>query len=367
MKTLNHKHIVKLYDVFYDEYYAYLIMEYSHCGDLSKYLKGRPLKEKYAQKFAIQLSNAMKYLIKRNIIHRDIKPQNILVFNKNTIKLTDFGFARYFDKTTLVETLCGSPLYMSPEIIKYKKYSHKADLWSIGVIFYELLTGRPPYNAKTHYELQKKIENNPIYLPKILPLSSECTDLIHKLLQKDSNKRISWDNFFNHNWLNLKKSNIITVLSASNQSCVFTNLKTDDIKNERKLSNSFCDPNNLEEICNIQDNNNSSIQTLDDISDTVLIKTTENYINIKNKLRTDYISNCKIVNEMFTKPICNSPNNNTGFIVVNPVENINLAEPIVRGSKNDPNARTIFSGLFGYMNRSVNYVKTYLKHIPNSD
>ena len=372
MKTLNHKHIVKLYDVFYDEYYAYLIMEYSHCGDLSKYLKGRPLKEKYAQKFAIQLSDAMKYLIKRNIIHRDIKPQNILVFNKNTIKLTDFGFARYFDKTTLVETLCGSPLYMSPEIIKYKKYSHKADLWSIGVIFYELLTGRPPYNAKTHYELAKKIENNPIYLPKILPLSSECTDLIHKLLQKDSNKRISWDNFFNHNWLNLKKSNIITVLSASNQSCVFINLKTDDIKNERKLSNSFCNPNNLEnleEICNIQDrlNDNSSIQTFDDMDDTVLIKTTENYINIKNKLRTDYVSNCKIENEMFTNPICNSPNKNNGFIVVDPVETINLSEPIVKESKNDPNARTIFSGLFGYMNRSVNYVKTYLKHIPNSD
>jgi len=367
MKTLNHKHIVKLYDVFYDEYYAYLIMEYSHCGDLSKYLKGRPLKEKYAQKFAIQLSDAMKYLIKRNIIHRDIKPQNILVFNKNTIKLTDFGFARYFDKTTLVETLCGSPLYMSPEIIKYKKYSHKADLWSIGVIFYELLTGRPPYNAKTHYELQKKIENNPIYLPKILPLSSECTDLIHKLLQKDSNKRISWDNFFSHDWLNFRQNNITNVLSLSNQSCVFTNFRNNEIQDERKLSNSFCDPNNLEEICTIQDNNDSSIQTLDDINDTVLIKTTENYINIKTKLRNDYISNCKIVNEMFTKPICNSPNKNTGFIVVDPVENINLAEPIVKGSKNDPNARTIFSGLFGYMNRSVNYVKTYLKHIPNSD
>ena len=103
------------------------------------------------------------------------------------------------------------------------------------------------------------------------------------------------------------------------------------------------------------------------MDDTVLIKTTENYINIKNKLRTDYVSNCKIVNEMFTKPICNSPNINTGFIVVDPVETINLVEPIVKESKNDPNARTIFSGLFGYMNRSVNYVKTYLKHIPNSD
>jgi len=366
MKTLDHQYIVKLYDVFYDEYYAYLIMEYSHCGDLSKYLKGRPLKEKYAKKFAIQLSCAMKYLIERNIIHRDIKPQNILVFNKTTIKLTDFGFARYFDESTMVETLCGSPLYMSPEIIKYKKYSHKADLWSIGVIFYELLTGRPPYNAKTHYELAKKIENNPIFLPKILPLSSACTDLIHNLLQKDSNKRISWNDFFNHEWLKTKEKNLTNTINIIN-SCesVFNNFKDQDEKN---LSNSFCVPNNLENIGQLENelDNNSTIKNYEDINNTVLIKTTKNYINVKNKLRTNYITNCKIVNEMFTNRISNSPDKINGFIVVEPPQNLNLVDPIIKGNKTDPNARTIFSGLFGYMNRSVNYVKTYLKHIPNS-
>ena len=369
MKTLNHQYIVKLYDIFYDEYYAYLIMEYSHCGDLSKYLKGRPLKEKYAKKFAIQLSSAMKYLIERNIIHRDIKPQNILVFNKNTIKLTDLRLARYFDKSTMVETLCGSPLYMSPEIIKYKKYSHKADLWSIGVIFYELLTGRPPYNAKTHYELAKKIENNPVFLPKILPLSSTCTDLIHNLLQKDSNKRISWENFFNHPWLKDPQQNLSKTINIINSSeSVFNNFDNLDIKNERKLSNSFCDPNNLEDICKLESelDNNSSIKNYNDINDTVLIKTTENYINVKNKLRTNYITNRKIVNEMFTNPITNSPDGTNGFIVVEPPPNINLVDPIIKGNKTDPNARTIFSDLFGYMNRSVNYLKTYLKQIPNS-
>ena len=378
MKTLKHKHIVELYDVIYDEYYAYLIMEYSHCGDLANYLKGRPLKEKFAQKFSQQLASAMKYLIERNIIHRDIKPQNILVFNKNTIKLTDFGFARYFDKTTMVETLCGSPLYMSPEIIKYKKYSHKADLWSIGVIIYEILTGRPPYRAKTHYELAKKIENSPILLPKMIPLSKVCTDLLLKLLQKESTNRISWQEFFNHEWIrnsdldnsihkkivktrNLRSSSI----KSSNSDLTFPSQSNEQI-DDSSLSNSFCSPDSFD---NIPENDNDSyVRDCDDIKNTVLIKTTPEYINLKNRLKPNYISSCEPVNnEMFTNPINFSPpTRENGFIMVKKPYQI---DPIQkqRGTNKDPNSRTIFSGLYSYMNCSVNYVKTYLKNIPNSN
>ena len=365
MKTLNHDNIVKLYDVFYDEYYAYLIMEYSYCGDLSKYLKGRPLKEKYAQKFAKQLASAMKYLIQRNIIHRDIKPQNILVFNKNTIKLTDFGFARYFDKGTMVETLCGSPLYMSPEIIKYKKYSNKADLWSIGIIFYEILTGKPPYKARTHYELAKKIENNPIFLPKLIPLSSNCSNLLYKLLQKEADNRISWDDFFNHNWIvdNNNKTPVITnnlIKSNSSNELIFP-LNESENKNV-KLSNSFCNPTSMESLPHFDED--SLIKDYDDINETILIKTTPDYINIKNKLRTNYITNCE--NEMFSEPINFSPpDRENGFVIIKHL-NLKPKEPVLKG-KHDPNSRTMFSGLYTAMNKSVNYLKTYLKNIPNSE
>ena len=365
MKTLNHDNIVKLYDVFYDEYYAYLIMEYSHCGDLSKYLKGRPLKEKYAQKFAKQLASAMKYLIQRNIIHRDIKPQNILVFNKNTIKLTDFGFARYFDKGTMVETLCGSPLYMSPEIIKYKKYSNKADLWSIGIIFYEILTGKPPYKARTHYELAKKIENNPIFLPKLIPLSSNCSNLLYKLLQKEADNRISWDDFFNHNWIvdNNNKTPVITnnlIKSNSSNELIFP-LNESENKNV-KLSNSFCNPTSMESLPHFDED--SLIKDYDDFNETILIKTTPDYINIKNKLRTNYITNCE--NEMFSEPINFSPpDRENGFVIIKHL-NLKPKEPVLKG-KHDPNSRTMFSGLYTAMNKSVNYLKTYFKNIPNSE
>ena len=95
---------------------------------------------------------------KNGIFHRDIKPENLLVDKYNKLQLCDFGFARYFESNKLVETLCGSPMYMAPEIMKYKRYTNKSDLWSVGIILFEAVTGRPPFNAKTFYDLIKHIE-----------------------------------------------------------------------------------------------------------------------------------------------------------------------------------------------------------------
>ena len=90
----------------------------------------------------------MKYLLENKIIHRDLKPQNILVTNLGDIKITDFGFARYFDNDMVIRTICSSPLYMAPEIMKNKKYDLKSDLWSVGIILYEMLVGQAPFELK---------------------------------------------------------------------------------------------------------------------------------------------------------------------------------------------------------------------------
>lgn len=200
MKNLNHPYIVKLYETIIDEdtENVYLVMEYMGRGDFSKYLNKRPLKEKFALKYLKQISQAMKYLLDNNIIHRDLKPQNILITDTGNIKLTDFGFARYFDKDIMIQTICGSPLYMAPEIIKNKKYDYKSDLWSIGIIFYEMLMGEPPYKAKNIYQLIRKIENDNIEIPQKFRLSLQCQDLLYSLLEKDPVKRITWDEFFSH-------------------------------------------------------------------------------------------------------------------------------------------------------------------------
>jgi serine/threonine protein kinase len=203
MKNLNHPNIVKLYDTIIDDTTdnIYLVLEYFGRGDFSKFLKKRPLKEKYAKKYLKQLSAGLKYLLENKIIHRDLKPQNILVTNLGDIKIADFGFARYFDNDMVIQTVCGSPLYMAPEIMKNKKYDLKSDLWSVGIILYEMLIGHAPFRAKNIFDLMNQIEKNNVKIPIETHISEECRDLILKLLQKDPEKRITWPQFFTHPWL----------------------------------------------------------------------------------------------------------------------------------------------------------------------
>ena len=200
MKKLNHPNIVKLFETIIDDKTenVYLIMEYFDRGDFSKFLKKRPLKEKYAIKYLEQISEGLKYLLENKIIHRDLKPQNILVTETGTLKITDFGFARYFDNDILIQTICGSPLYMAPEIMRNKKYNQKSDLWSIGIIFFEMLTGNTPFKAKNIYELIRVIENDVVEIPTKFILSKECRKLLLSLLEKNPEKRISWEDFFCH-------------------------------------------------------------------------------------------------------------------------------------------------------------------------
>ena len=140
----------------------------------------------------------MKYLLENKIIHRDLKPQNILVTNLGDIKISDFGFARYFDNDMVIQTICGSPLYMAPEIMKNKKYDLKSDLWSVGIILFEMLVGHAPFKAKNIFDLMKQIEKNDVKIPRDTKISDDCKDLLLKLLQKDPEKRITWPQFFTH-------------------------------------------------------------------------------------------------------------------------------------------------------------------------
>jgi serine/threonine protein kinase len=203
MKNLDHENIVKLHNVIIDKKYdnIYLVFDYYPLGDLAKFLNKRCLKEIYAQNYIRQLSKGLKYLYENSIIHRDLKPQNILVTETYNIKITDFGFARYFDSDIMIQTMCGSPIYMAPEIMKHKKYNNKSDLWSVGIIMYEMLTGHPPFRAKNILELLRKIKTQKLELPKNIKLSKKGTDLLLNLLNTNPDKRISWDNFFNHIWL----------------------------------------------------------------------------------------------------------------------------------------------------------------------
>lgn len=123
--------------------------------------------------FLYQLCSALEFMWDMQIVHRDIKPQNLLLQPAGSeflasghplgipqIKVADFGFARHLPAASLAETLCGSPLYMAPEILRRERYGAKADLWSVGAVTYEMATGKPPFNAVNYLELLRRIEEN---------------------------------------------------------------------------------------------------------------------------------------------------------------------------------------------------------------
>ncbi|CAO3647582.1 unnamed protein product [Cunninghamella blakesleeana] len=205
-------------------------MDYCSLGDLSQYIKrirnnkatrgplgGLP--EETVRHFLKQLASALQFLRSQNLVHRDIKPQNLLLVspkkssstesnnNNNelpTLQVADFGFARFLPNASLADTLCGSPLYMGPEILSYKKYDAKADLWSVGAVLYEMMTGKSPFRAQNHLELLKKIQDNndKIQFPDEKTgeslMGEDLKDLVRKLLKKDPVERISFEEFFNH-------------------------------------------------------------------------------------------------------------------------------------------------------------------------
>ena len=202
LAQLQHTHIAELKEFLEDDEYFYLILEYCAGGDLAHRIKKGKIPEEIARDYMKQLAEVLQYLQNKNIIHRDLKPQNILLTaDQKTVKVTDFNFARELYENDLAETLCGSPLYMAPEIIEKNQYTVKTDLWSVGMILYEMVYGNTPYyDANNMVDLIHKINNRPIKYSDIISL--ECNQLIRGLLQKDPNKRFSWTDFFSHSWLN---------------------------------------------------------------------------------------------------------------------------------------------------------------------
>jgi serine/threonine protein kinase len=217
---LHHINIVHCYEVCRTQSHWYIVSEYCSNGtfkDLIKRVKSLDKLEKEitCRYYLYQLRDAIQYLHENKIIHRDLKPLNILMTkNKGAsseviVKLADFGFSRFFDVTEatmttgyddMVSTICGSPIYMAPELLIKMKYNMKADIWSFGVIMYELLHGRNPYfYPKSIPELQELMKKEKIVYGDYSP---ECIDLLQKILQIDPENRISWDDFFNHPWFN---------------------------------------------------------------------------------------------------------------------------------------------------------------------
>ncbi|XP_063494848.1 serine/threonine-protein kinase ULK3 isoform X2 [Symphalangus syndactylus] len=208
LKGIRHPHIVQLKDFQWDSDNIYLIMEFCAGGDLSRFIHTRRiLPEKVARVFMQQLASALQFLHERNISHLDLKPQNILLssLEKPHLKLADFGFAQHMSPWDEKHVLRGSPLYMAPEMVCQRQYDARVDLWSVGVILYEALFGQPPFASRSFSELEEKIRSNRVIELPLRPLlSRDCRDLLQRLLERDPSRRISFQDFFVHPWVDLE-------------------------------------------------------------------------------------------------------------------------------------------------------------------
>lgn len=202
-----HPHIVECYDTIRTKTTNYIIMEYCDSGNLKSIIK-KPIKEEWVQFYFVQLANGLRYLDKHNIVHRDFKPKNILLTGgRHFLKIADFGLAKILNQESLCDTMCGSPLYMAPEIMRNAYYNKKVDLWSIGWILFEMLYGYHPGNVcKSADQWREKLHTSTIQIPPVnnknKDVSEECLSLLRKLLHMNSKNRMTWNDFFCHPWIN---------------------------------------------------------------------------------------------------------------------------------------------------------------------
>ncbi|KAL2898012.1 Serine/threonine-protein kinase AtPK2/AtPK19 [Bienertia sinuspersici] len=212
LMKVEHPFIIKLKFSFQTKYRLYLVQDFVNGGQLFFQLLEHGLfREDSARVYAAEIVSAVAYLHDNGIMHRDLKPENILLDSDGHIVITDFGLAKQFDDTTRSNSLCGTIEYMAPEIILGKGHNKAADWWSVGILLYEMLTGKLPYSGGNRYKLQQKILKDKIKLPTFL--TSEAHSLIKGLLQKDPSKRLGSGpggegDIRNHKWfkcINWKK------------------------------------------------------------------------------------------------------------------------------------------------------------------
>jgi len=181
-RRINHENIVKLYSHYEEEKFFYLVMDYVNGGSLFSFIKRSKggADEKNAFKFFIQACSAVNFLHENNLVHRDLKPENLLIDDKENLKLCDFGWCVDITSGSRV-TFCGTYEYMAPEIVKEVPYDLAIDVWSLGILLYELTHGYSPFRAHNdNYDDYNEIFKNIIkYNFKIeKDLSGACIDLI---------------------------------------------------------------------------------------------------------------------------------------------------------------------------------------------
>ncbi|XP_047246982.1 serine/threonine-protein kinase SIK3 homolog isoform X2 [Girardinichthys multiradiatus] len=201
MKLLKHPHIIRLYQVMETEKMIYLVTEYASGGEIFDHLvaHGR-MAEKDARKKFKQIVAAVHFCHCRNIVHRDLKAENLLLDHNLNIKIADFGFSNMFSRGQLLKTWCGSPPYAAPELFEGKEYDGpKVDIWSLGVVLYVLVCGALPFDGSTLQNLRARVLSGKFRIPFFM--STDCEYLIRHMLVLEPSRRLSMEQICKNKWM----------------------------------------------------------------------------------------------------------------------------------------------------------------------
>jgi NIMA (never in mitosis gene a)-related kinase len=197
LEKLDHPNIIKFREVFITKTPStslHIVMDYAEGGDLFSRIKernGKYFTEPQILDWFTQICLAIKHIHDRKILHRDLKSQNVFLTKSGLIKLGDFGIAKCLNYTLeQVQTILGTPYYLSPEIVQNKPYSFKSDIWSLGVLLYELCALKMPFNARSLPKLSLNIIKGQ-YSSVPLHYSKDLKELVNSMLQLDPIKRPS--------------------------------------------------------------------------------------------------------------------------------------------------------------------------------
>uniref|UniRef100_A0A3B4BZZ3 non-specific serine/threonine protein kinase n=1 Tax=Pygocentrus nattereri TaxID=42514 RepID=A0A3B4BZZ3_PYGNA len=200
---LNPTSLQKLFEVIETEKTLYLIMEYASGGEVFDYLvaHGR-MKEKEARAKFRQIVSAVHYCHQKNIVHRDLKAENLLLDSESNIKIADFGFSNEFTLGNKLDTFCGSPPYAAPELFQGKKYDGpEVDIWSLGVILYTLVSGSLPFDGQNLKELRERVLRGKYRVP--FYMSTDCESILRRFLVLNPTKRCSLEQIMKDKWMNV--------------------------------------------------------------------------------------------------------------------------------------------------------------------
>lgn len=201
-RLLFHPHICRLYEMVPMTNHYYMLFEYVEGGQLLDYIVSHgSLNEKYARKFARGVASALDYCHRNNVVHRDLKIENIMINQKGDIKIIDFGLSNLYSPQSLLKTYCGSLYFAAPELLSAKPYTGpEVDVWSFGVVLYVLVCGKVPFDDPVVSVLHEKIKRGNVEYPSFI--SRDCVSLLSRMLVVDPTKRATLQEVIQHPWMN---------------------------------------------------------------------------------------------------------------------------------------------------------------------